>query len=439
MTELERQLAAYTGFLEARSVARAADHTTPTENEQGDVIVVDLMERLDTEAGDDSPSDGKAGRRTPVLFLAAAAVVLIVAVVALLNTGDEGANDVVTDPDPVVEEPEPAPEVDPTPVAPLAEDPLQVGELVESAITTGTPALASLYAGPLDGLTDIDVWSAGFATPDFGSCSFIEAGQVSCPVEWRFDAAPEGLPTWFETHSYVIVDGLIQQQQVVRGDLGSAPDARFEPYRFWFELQNPGIDGGFDAEGVIRIDAGTAALHRDSMAAFFADLDDNPIADRLTTLWRQGTLAEKEAIVSPDVTGTVDDIDFSAQTYWLLTNIDSRDLIPPTFEACAVDQARAEITCTVTSSFEAFGSDAAGVSLVTFDVRGGQITELVQNNPNNAEVAAGYAAYRDWVFTTYPDEASGLFLEGSGLLTPTPTPMARHAELAAEYLSSVGG
>ena len=42
MTDLGRQLAAYTDYLEERSLARSADHTSPA-TETGDVIVLDLM------------------------------------------------------------------------------------------------------------------------------------------------------------------------------------------------------------------------------------------------------------------------------------------------------------------------------------------------------------------------------------------------------------
>ncbi|MEO0492714.1 MAG: hypothetical protein AAF081_04780 [Actinomycetota bacterium] len=447
MTELEQQLAAYTGFLEERSLARAADHTTPTEQEQGDVIVVDLMERRETEDEANEPAARRAGWRTPIAFLAAAALALVVAVVALLNTGDEGANDVVTTPDgdpAVVEEAptEPDATVDAeTPLAGAIGEPTEVGVLLQSAITTGDPALVSLYAdsvrlsvdgavaaGAFESLTTADVWTAGYATPAYEECIVGPDERVTCPVIWRFDGTDLDL---VEDQVFTIEDGRIVAQENTRFGTVDLADG-LSAYRFWLAVQ--GATSTFSADGAIGLDTGFADAHRADLQTFFAD-PGGQLASALTQLWQNGTLTDKERIVDPAVTGTVDGFDFTENAYWLLTNVDSRDLIPPTFESCTVNGPT--LSCTVSSSFAAFGSDAGGVSEIGWVLADDRIVELTQVNPNSDEVTAGYADYRAWVQATHPDEFSGLFLEG-GLLTPFPDAMARHAQLAPEYLASIG-
>lgn len=455
MTELEQQLAAYTGFLEERSLARAADHTTPTEQEQGDVIVVDLMERRETEdeTTESSSSDGWATRRTPIIFLAAAALVLLVAVVALLNTGDEGANDVVTDPDAdaeVVEnDPEPEPEPAPAPEAEVVatgpgpiEDPAQVGQLLQTAITIGTPDLETLYAadvqlsidgslpvGAFEELVSTATWAEDYVTPAYQACTVGDDERVTCPVIWRFDGTELDL---VEDQVFTIADGRIVAQQTTRFGQADLADA-LESYRFLRTVQGSLPAGAFAADGSIGLDAASAEAHRGALPGFFT-APEGQLAFSLTNLWQNGSLADKERIVDPAVTGTVDGFDFTENAYWLLTNVDSRNLIPPTFESCLVNGSI--LTCTVTSGFAAFGSDVAAVAQIGWIIEGGRIVDLTQINENNDEVAAGYADYRAWVQATYPDEFDGLFLDG-GLLTPFPEAMARHAQLSPEYLASI--
>lgn len=450
MTELERQLAAYTGFLEERSLARAADHTTPTEQEQGDVIVVDLMERRETEdEATESSSGGWANRRTPIIFLAAAALVLIVAVVALVNTGDEGANDVVTTPDGelVVTEDEPAPEPEPdAAVAALdigpIDDPARVGSLLQAAITIGAPDLAALYApdvqlsidgslpvGAFDELVSTSTWAEDYVTPAYQDCTVGDDERVTCPVIWRFDGTDLDL---VEEQIFTIVDGRIAVQANTR--FGQADVAAgLEAYRFLRGVEGSVPAGAFAADGSIGLDAASADAHRGFLAGFFSADPGERLAVALTRLWQDGTLADKERIVDPAVTGTVDGFDFTENAYWLLTNVDSRDVIPPTFETCLVNGPI--LSCTVSSSFGAFGSDVTAVSEIGWIIADGRITELTQINSNNDEVVAGYGDYRAWVQASYPGEFDGLFLDG-GLLTPFPEAMARHAELAPEYLAS---
>jgi hypothetical protein len=94
MTDLERSIAAYAEFLDEASRARSADHDLHTEDERGDVIVVDIGTLEKT-------TDERVWRRWQpwTLLTAAAVIVVIVAIAAFSGAEESSPTDVVDSPD----------------------------------------------------------------------------------------------------------------------------------------------------------------------------------------------------------------------------------------------------------------------------------------------------------------------------------------------------
>lgn len=224
MTDLERQLAAYTDFLEDLSTTRTADHTTPVE-QQGDVIVVDLMERM-TDGGSGSEGPVSTPRPRWPWFAVAAAVALVVATVSLLNVGDEGASEVevIDQPDPAptdatlgeaeaeADAPEPEPEsaepADEVDLGPLAGDWTGLDELYNAAIDSGDRSalgdvFSSLMTVSFDGLVGDPpsgfntMTRAGSLTLNprrLDDCVVVDDSTVSCQVNITYPALGEVVP-----------------------------------------------------------------------------------------------------------------------------------------------------------------------------------------------------------------------------------------------------
>lgn len=86
MNELERSIAAYAQFLDEQSLARSSDHTSESEVDEGEVIVIDLQ----THEPSTAPTGETPGRKwLPYAILAAAAVLVLVVALALFDTTED--------------------------------------------------------------------------------------------------------------------------------------------------------------------------------------------------------------------------------------------------------------------------------------------------------------------------------------------------------------
>lgn len=300
MTELERQLAAYTEQLEARSLARSADHPTPTvgvDLSEGDVIVFDLQERRDSEPAElrsRQTDDERRPARWPWLAVAAA-VALIVAVVGLFNVGDEGAADldVVDDPDPVeetdpvVDEPDPIvePDID-AQLEPSAGTVLK-DELLAAYAADDETALRALWSPDLAGtfnggsvsswvllpsILDTDMTTlAPFAI----DCGIGAADTIVCDYERSFDFLDDvevvESGTWTLNHD----DGVVTTLDIVN-DNHAEVAAAYAAYADWLLAQSP-LDWQYtfrsDAAGsMMKFDAAAAELHAEYGPQYNAQL-----------------------------------------------------------------------------------------------------------------------------------------------------------------------
>ncbi|MEM7141343.1 MAG: hypothetical protein AAF548_09955 [Actinomycetota bacterium] len=460
MSDLENQLAAYTQFLEDRSLDRAADHTTlavtngvaADDIEAGDVIVLDLKERTNQSAGTAS-----ALRRRAPLIVVAAAAALIILVICLIGFDDESSENAPADTETPVTVPVDDAEPETDAEADVAEvETIDLGERITGAIRDGQAAtVEAIYSpdvvGVFEGtelpgeiaypiLTDVSMRDlVVVSTSDCGE--WVETGTVSCRFHHDYAFLDDITEPQSGDVTFTLADGVIVRHEQEADDFPGTLEA-LAPYREW--VQGTDLANGpamFNSAGMWN-GGDQAPLHAEKSAEYNATLalldGAADLGAAVTGAIAAGDIDAVDTWYAEDVAvsleGTAVPTEFGRS---VVTDVSMRDLVVPRTSDCSPMRTDGFVVCAFHLDFAMLDDVGEHSGSVGFALTDGVITEHNQTNDDFAAMVAELAGYRTWVETNHPDDAAALF-NAAGMVISGDDEASLHAERSAEYNATLG-
>lgn len=452
---LEQQLRNYAEFLDAESRAHTPDHIY--EPEQGDVTVVDLLERTERAVPE---SEGGWGRRMPVLVAAAAAILLVIAVAFFLPESSSEPVDTVDIPDEQVDVPEEGGAIGENTAVDentTVEDNAEVAvsdRLMESA----GAELPDVFADVLDPDVAVTVDGFEFPTPagfdwltdqsmaplvdiDVSGCE--GTGTVRCDLSLDFPFLDGNAVPQLGTLEYVEVDGSIVEYTSTTTNLEEAVEG-LSLYRGW-AIVNGVEDELFTPLGTIGFNETAAASHERLAPQFLEDVGATDEQTRISNL--------VSAAVAGGHTATLEELFDGPRFSWdfnglagstnptalisTLTGPAYEDIQQSIFGPCTFPEPTT-MSCAATVTQRHAPDMAVADEIITMTLEDGFVTSWRVETLNVEEYFAGLGGYSNWVFANHPLEWEAMFVN-EGSYKNTARSAELHAELAPLYNETLLG